>query len=195
MFNLIKKTNNRGVMLIDILVASVIFIIIAAAILSIYVTGTDMWDIARHKTDLQAQARQALNSMVAELRNATRVSTQIPSPNLVIPAPPDNNSITFCLPEDNDGDGFITDSNGSIEWGTTNPIIYQYIPAQKVLKRIDAGQESTLANDVSSVQFIDITIDSQLFLNELKIILVLNKSTPKQRDITVTASTMINLRN
>jgi len=195
MFNLIKKMDRRGFTLIEILVASIILTIISAVVFGVYIAGTDLWDVTRLQADLQAQARQVLDSMTSELRSATRTSTQIPSPNLSIPAVPNNNSITFYLPGDNDGDGLITDANGDIEWDTGNPISYQFDTGQEIIKRLESGQETILAQFVSSVQFQDITIDPMLFLDEVKIDLTLNKSTPKQRDISITASAVINFRN
>ncbi len=195
MFNLIKKMDRRGFTLIEILVATIVFTIISAVVFGVYIAGTDLWDVTRLQADLQAQARQVLNSMISELRNATRTSTQIPSPNLSIPAVPNNDSITFYLPGDNDGDGIITDANGDIEWDTGNPIIYQFDIGQKVIKRLENGQETILAQFISSVQFQDISIDPTLFLDEIKINLTLIKSTPKQRDISITASAVINFRN
>jgi hypothetical protein len=155
----------------------------------------DTWESGRLQADLQAQARVALNNMVSELRNATRTSTQNPSPNLIIPSAPNNKNITFNLPVDKDNNGLITDANGIIEWDTNNAIQYQYIPGQEQLRRLEKGNQAILANNVSDIQFIDHGIDSSLSLNELKIILNLNKTTPKQRNISVTLSTILNLRN
>jgi prepilin-type N-terminal cleavage/methylation domain-containing protein len=187
--------DNRGFTLIEIIIVSLVFMVISAGIFGIYFTGTDLWDIARSQADLQAQARLALNSMVKELRNATRTSTQSPSPNISIPAIPNNSSMTFCLPTDSDGNGLITDSNGEIEWGTSSPILYQYDAGQNRLSRFQGGQETIISQFVTGVQFIDITMDSSLFLDELKVILTLTRSTPKQRNLTITTSMIVSLRN
>lgn len=191
MFNL----NNRGFTLMEILVASAILVLVLGVLYGIYFSGLDIWDTVKLRTDLQAQARVALNLMVAELRNATRTSTQNPSPNLIIPSVPNNKDIQFHLPQDKDGDGKITDANGIIEWDTNSTIQYQYIPGLKRLRRLENGVQTVLSQDVSDIQFIDINIDPTLNISEIKIILALSKLTPKQRNVSVTLSSIISLRN
>lgn len=190
----LRKRRN-GLTLIEILVATVISTVVIAMIYAIYQSGNDLWETKRYQTDLQAAARLALNEMAAELKEATRTSTQNPSPNLSIPSQPNNKDITFCLPGDKDGNGLITDANGLIEWITNNPIQYQYIPGQKKLRRLEGGQQRILSNDVTDVQFIDNGIDSSLYLTELKIILTLTKTTPRQRTLSITQSARVRLRN
>ncbi|MFH1678399.1 MAG: hypothetical protein ABH914_02135, partial [Candidatus Omnitrophota bacterium] len=155
----------------------------------------ETWDIAVEQADLQAQARNALRYMVTELRNATRTSTQNPSPNLSIPSEPNNKQIQFYLPEDKDENGLITDANGQIEWGTSNMIHYQYIPGQKELRRLEKGEQKIFARNISDVQFIDINIDSSLAIDELKIVLTLGKVTKKNRNLSVTLTSIVALRN
>jgi hypothetical protein len=103
--------------------------------------------------------------------------------------------VHFHLPEDEDGNGLITDANGKIEWDTNDSIDYQYIPGQHVLRRLEKGQQRELVQDVSDVQFIDADIDPTLSPYEVKIILTLSKVTPKQRNISITLSSIVRLRN
>lgn len=193
--NFIKKRNNLGFTLIEILLTSTVLILVLSLMYSIYFAGLDAWDAARLKADLQAQARAAMNFMVSELRNATRTSSQNPSPNASIPSTPNNKSMQFHLPEDKDDDGLITDSNGNTEWNTNDTIQYQYIPGQKLLRRLEKGEQRILSQDVSDVQFIDIGIDPALYMNEIKIILTLDKMTPKQRNISIILTSIVKLRN
>lgn len=195
MYDSIKQKANTGFTLVEILVATSIFIASLGIIYSIYFSGLDIWEIGRYQAELQAQARIALNYMVSELRNATRTSTQNPSPNLSIPSVPNNKDMAFYLPQDSDDDGFITDANGDIEWETDNRIQYQYIPGQKELRRLEKGVQRILARDVTDVQFIDINIDPTLSINELRIILALTKTTTRQRNISITFSSIVALRN
>jgi len=195
MYKSLRQRNKSGFTLVEIIIAASIFVIAIGMMYGVYISGVDIYDIARYQAELQAQARYALNYMVSELLNATRTSTQDPSPNLSIPSKPNNKSIHFRLPEDKDGDGLITDSDGNIEWNTNDPIDYQYIPGQKVLRRLEKGEQIILARDVEGVQFIDIDIDSTLGINELKIILTLTKTTPRGRDVSVTLCGIVRLRN
>jgi prepilin-type N-terminal cleavage/methylation domain-containing protein len=190
-----KNKSKSGFTLVEILIVTAISLVVGGMILRIYISSSNIWDENVLQADLQARARNALNFMVNELRNATRTSTQNPSPNLSIPSTPNNKSIHFHLPEDKDGNSYITDADGDLEWDTNDSIDYQYVPGQKILRRLEKGEQVILANNVSDVQFIDAGIDSSLYLDELKIILTLQKSTPKQRSVSVTLTAMVNLRN
>ncbi|MCX5702173.1 MAG: prepilin-type N-terminal cleavage/methylation domain-containing protein [Candidatus Omnitrophica bacterium] len=195
MQNLIKYRRNSGFTLVEVLFASAISIAVLGIMYGSYISSFEAFDIASEQADLQAQARIALRYMVSELRNATRTSTQNPSPNLSIPSEPNNKQIQFYLPEDKDEDGLITDANGQIEWGTNNMIHYQYIPGQEELQRLEKGEHKIFARNVSDVQFIDIDIDSSLAIDELKIVLTLGKTTKKNRNLSVTLTSIVALRN
>jgi prepilin-type N-terminal cleavage/methylation domain-containing protein len=191
-----EKRDISGFTLIEILISSAIAAIILSAIFSIYKTGSDLWDIKSSQADLQGRARVAIEQMTKELKSATRTSSRIPSPNLIIPAAPNNINITFYLPNDLDADGRITDNTtGLIEWDTNNAIQYQYDSGEKTLTRLADSTTATIARDVTDIQFIDASIDSQLYLTELKIILTLTKTTPSQRMITTAQTSMVKLRN
>ena len=199
MRNSIKQNNNTGFQtgftMVEALVASAIFIATLVIIYGIFFSGLDVWGTGSAQADLQAQARTALNYMLSELRNATRTSTQVPSPNLSIPPLPNNYDITLYLPEDIDGDGLITDANGQIEYNTGNPIQYRYFLAENEIRRLDNFGQTVFARDVADIQFIDINIDPTLSLNELRIILTLNRTTERQRSISITLSSIVALRN
>lgn len=195
MRRLIKQKSYAGFTLIEALVVTAILFFALEIFYAIYLSGLEIRETTLCQNELQSQARIGLKFMVSELRNATRTSMQNPSPNLSIPSTPNNTDIQFYLPEDKDNDGLITDENGDIEWATNNPIQYQYIAGLEVLRRLEKGVQKILAHDVNEVQFIDIDIDPILSINELKIILTLNKTTSRGRDISVTLSAIVALRN
>lgn len=190
-----KLTRARGFTAVELVVATAVLAVVMSLMLGIYISGLRVWDLAREEADLRAQARQAMEFMVSELRNATRTSTRNPSPNLSIPSSPNNKNINFRLPADNNGDGLLTDANGQIEWDTNNPIDYQYVPGQRLLRRLEKGAQTVIAEDVQDIQFIDIGIDPTLSVFELRIILTLNKTTERQRSISATLSSIVRLRN
>ncbi|HNX81876.1 MAG TPA: prepilin-type N-terminal cleavage/methylation domain-containing protein [Candidatus Omnitrophota bacterium] len=185
----------RGFTLVEVLIASAISIIVLASIYSSYRAGLDLWENAENTVDLESQARRAMTSMVSELRNATRTSTQNPSPNASITSGPNLKQMDFVLPEDKNGDGYITDASGAVEWATSNHIQYKFIPGQKYLRRQEQGDLQVLAYDVSNVQFFDITSDPTLSLNEIRIVLTLTKTTPRKRTMTFTLTSVVKLRN
>jgi prepilin-type N-terminal cleavage/methylation domain-containing protein len=196
----VKK--NSGFTLIEALVASAISLMAISMIYSIYLSGNDAWDARRYQAEIQAQGRLAMDMMVKELRETTRMSTQNPSPNLVIPSSPNNKQIDFYLPtyENITVNGTNTsvvhlDTDSAIEWDHGNKIQYQYVPGQKMLRRLEKGNFTTIALNVTDVQFIDQGIDPTLFNNELKILLSIARTTAKQRNITMNFTGMVRLRN
>ncbi len=192
------RKKNRGLTLIEILVASALGLMVIAMIYSLYASGNDLWEIKRYQTDLQAQGRQIMQSLMTELRKTTRTSAQVPSPNLIIPLSPNNNNITFYLPQTNNGTVATNATTGAIVWQLANPVVYLYDATnQQVLRReaVDPSGNRTIGNDVTNIQFIDNKIDGSLYLNELKIILSLLTKTPRQRTIAMTFSSIVRLRN
>jgi len=190
-----KQNRNSGFTLIEVMIASFIFIMILGVILNIYLSGSEVYENSKIQTDLQAQARMGSNSMVNELSNATKTTPPggLTFPNILIPPAPGNNTITFYLPT------YIMDvitlkprvsinSTGIIAWNNT-PIIYQFNSNQRTLVRVSNGVQTILARDVSSVQFINVSG------TEISVVLALSKTTPKQRNITITLSSIIRLRN
>lgn len=190
-----RSKSGAGVTMVEVLVASGLLALAMAMLLNIYVSGLKSWEQTRDESQLLTSVRQALYLMTTELRNATRTSTQNPSPNLSIPSTPNNKSIQFYVPEDKNGDGLLTDANGAIEWGTNNVIQYQYVPGQRLLRRLEKGVQRTIADDVSDIQFIDRTIDPSLSMTELRIVLTLSMTTDRQRQLTVTRTATVRLRN
>ncbi|MCM8788083.1 MAG: hypothetical protein NC935_08575 [Candidatus Omnitrophica bacterium] len=181
--------------LIEVVISSGIIITIFFLVYNWYFSTTNLTETTKIKTELQAKARYAMQFMINELKNTTRTSTQNPSPNLVIPSKPNNKSVHFYLPKkDSKGDINLTDDN-NIEWDSDNQIKYEYIPGQKILRRLEKGNQKILANYVTDVQFIDHNIESSLALNEVKIILTLSKETKKNRNVELTLTGIVNLRN
>jgi len=195
----LKKTKYLlGLTLIEILIASALTTIVIIIIYSIYAAGNDIWEIKRYQTDLKAQGRQVISEVVTELRKTTRASFQAPSPNLIITAYPNNNNITFYLPQVANNSVVTNATDGSIVWAMNNTIRYVFDSSTKSVKRletIDPAGNRTMAHDVTNIQFIDNSINGSLYLDELKVLVTLAKTTPRQRNISTTLSSVIKLRN
>ena len=84
---------------------------------------------------------------------------------------------------------------GNTEWDLANPVQYTYVPAQRQLVRIRAGEQVLLATDVTGVAFADATLDPTLYRNEVKVTLTLQKTTPQRRTVSATAAELVKLRN
>lgn len=187
--------NQNGFTITEAMVTVVILLLISAIMLLSIMQGSEIWQLINSQSDLRTIARNAMTSMAQELQMATRTSSENPSPNLTIPSAPNNGSIDFYLPFDADGNGFIFDALGNTEWEKDNKIQYQYVPGLKQLRRLEKGDHRVIANNVSSIQFEDNSINPLLYNNELKIVLTLNKQTPQRRTVSVTLTSIVKLRN
>jgi type II secretory pathway pseudopilin PulG len=181
-----RQKGKCGFTLVEVLVASGIFILTLGIIYAMHIAGLEIWETGRTQAELQAKARVALDYMVSELRNATRTSAQVPSPNLSIPPAPNNNQITFYL---------LTGTGSQKTWDTSNPIQYRYLPDQGLIRRSDNSGQRILAQGVAGIQFFDINIDPLLSIDEVRIVLSLAKTTLRRRDISITLSSLAALRN
>jgi len=191
----LKQKGDRGFSLVEVMVASLIFLMILGTILNIYISGSEVYENNKIQADLQAQARMGLNSMASELSNATKINPPggVTFPNIFIPPAPGNTTMTLYLPT------YVIDmvtlkprvsinAAGGIVWNNT-PIVYQYDAGQRTLARVSNGVQTILARDVASVQFTNVSS------TEINVTLTLSKLTPKQRNIIITLSSVIKLRN
>lgn len=185
----------RGFTLAEILVATSIFAVVSALMLSFFVQGSNLWQLITNQSDLRSIARNAMSYMTQELQKTTRTSSEIPSPNLSIPSKPNNNSIDFYLPRDIDGNGLIINAVGNTEWDKSNKIQYQYVPGLKRLRRLENGNQYVIANNVALIEFEDNSINPALYNNELKIILTLQRLMSQNRTVSVTLTSIVKLRN
>lgn len=191
----------EGFTLAEVLVTASILAVIGLIMLSFLTQGLNLWQVITTQSDVRSYARNAMNYMTQELRNATSTSGENPPkknenpPNLSIPSKPNNNSIDFYLPVDQDSNGLIIDATGATEWDKSNKIQYQYIPGLKRLRRLEKGNQYIIADNVTSIKFEDNSINSALYDNELKIILTVEGLTPQRRSASVSLTSIVKLRN
>ncbi len=184
-----------GFTFVETLVAGGILVVLASMATLWATGGINLWWTSNTQTDVRMTTQQAIARMADELRNATRASTVLPSPNIVIPPAPNNTSMTFYLPADIDGNGLIVDATGNIEWDMLNPIQYVYDPGTREILRLGGGQTVVIAHDVQSAQMDDQSTDASLSLNEVRLNVVLQKTTPQQRTVSATSISVVKLRN
>lgn len=126
----------KGFTLIEILVSIAILSIVIAGIFAVLNIGDMTWHSDMGLVDLQQQARQAMDSMVREIRqtNTNPVEGNI---SIVLAS-----EITFSIPPQNYGDAWI------------GPIRY-YLDTQKdqIIREYPTGTTKVLANDINSLNF------------------------------------------
>ncbi len=183
-----------GFTLMEMMVVIGILSVVGGLALQLLSQMSDFWDVASVRTDLRTTAQTAANLITHDLVNATRKGAGSP-PNLVIPAPPANTSFQCYAPADLDGNGLIIDGTGNLEWDMITPVQFQYVAASRQVRRIVGAGNQVVAQDVQSATFDDQSTDPTLYADEVRIRLTLQRTTPRQRTVTVSSSTIVKLRN
>jgi Tfp pilus assembly protein PilV len=133
----------RGLTILETLISILIFSIIAVALGLAVVAGKN----ALFTNDIPAQLRQnllfAIVSMSQELRQTAPAKTSLGANS-------SSNSITFQIPNDNNGDGLVVDAFGNIEWSVN--ITYARNGAN-ALTRTQGGTTSVVSSNISALQF------------------------------------------
>ncbi|MDD5059738.1 MAG: prepilin-type N-terminal cleavage/methylation domain-containing protein [Candidatus Omnitrophica bacterium] len=133
----------KGLTLIEILAAILIFSIIMIAIGLTVVAGKNSLFTSDTPTKLRQNLLFSIMSISRELRETAPART-----NLAAGA--SSNSITFQVPFDNNADGVVVDAVGNIEWGAN--ITYSLNAANQLI-RTQGANLSIIASDITGLQF------------------------------------------
>ena len=139
MRKILQRLNGKGLTLIEITIVVFLFSIIMAAMFSVLATGRSSWDAGESQIGVQQAARNGLDSMIKELRQAAT--------STIIGVPLDGaayNSITFQIPASISEAGINWSSNIQYSLGGLNG---------KQLVRTQAGSQTVLANNISALSF------------------------------------------
>ncbi|MBN2097075.1 MAG: prepilin-type N-terminal cleavage/methylation domain-containing protein [Candidatus Omnitrophica bacterium] len=194
------KINKFGLTLIEALVSIAIFTVVVGVIYLFFMVGIGSWELGSARTDLQAQARSAVDIMVAELKNVNRGN---PSRGITILPAPNNDKITFYLPDIDINGAVIIGAGGDIQWPVDDAeyIEYKYLLNSKQLVREDKAvrdgitEAGVIANEVSGISFIDAGIDGSLYADEVNIVLNLEKTNLRGRTLSFSMRAAVKLRN
>jgi len=106
----------RGLTLIEVVIASLVFSVIVLVTLGLWVTAGDASDTATRDADLHQRGRLLLDELTRTLAQAKILNVSTTPGSLTL-----NASVLFQLPVDWDGDGDAVNAAGAIEWGAPNP--------------------------------------------------------------------------
>lgn len=133
----------RGFTAFETLVSMLIFSIIAVALGLTVAAGRNSLFTSDIPTQLRQNLLFAIVTMNRELRQTAPSRTDIAASSSA-------NSITFQIPNDNNGDGTVVDTIGNIEWGTT--ITYARNGANE-LTRTQGGTTTIVSPNITGLQF------------------------------------------
>jgi hypothetical protein len=104
--------------------------------------------------------------------------------------------ITLRLPVDSDKDGVPDLGLGGITW-SADPVTFKVEPVDGKLRLIrdESSDIIVLAENVKSVSFMDYTIDTDLYMDEIKIILELEETDATGKTTNMVFTSTVNLRN
>ncbi len=166
-----------GTLLVEILVAVLVFLLLMGIVLSILVTGRNAWHIEDTGVELQQELRKAMTILVEDLRQTSSVK--------IIDVPPNGNpytSITFQIP--------ATVTSGYTLWGDSTQFRLGGLNGKQLLKRVGLD-ESVVANNIVSLEFSRALATRDI----LKVVLQAEKNTLKGTQITTNLDFQVKLRN
>jgi len=171
----------KGLTLIEILVATVISTILIFAVFQVMEVGRSSWFRADVVVELRQEIIKTFMRMESELKETRPAQISLGSGT-------SGSSLTFKIPQDNNGDGTILDASGNIEW--SGNITYALNGANQIT-RTASGLTSILANNVVSLQFTRPTSP----VNILQIDITVRKTSVLGTQLQDTGQIMIKMRN
>lgn len=181
-----------GLSLIEILIVVAIILIIGGASFGLLSAGNISWHSSSTALTVEQELRRGIVFMTEELERA--------GSSVIVGVPADGkgyNSISFRVPQDNDGNGNILNkTTGNIEW--SNAIVYQLVYNASLgsyqLTRTQGSSTRVLANYLPTPQSFQIK-RSQSTPNNLEIELEVQKKSPLGHTINRSISSRVTLRN
>lgn len=180
------RSKSGGWTLLELIMAGSVLLIVVAAAFNFLNVQTDLWEYSTTQTDTRSDLERALDAMARELRNARRV-TPGSSPSITIPNAPGNTTMTLYIPD------AVDTATGAVTW--SDAIQYVYDSPSQQLRRVQDGDTRILASNVTAATFTDKAIDNTLYANEVKVAVTLQRTTPHQRTVTASGSSIVRLRN
>lgn len=134
----------RGFTLVEIMVTSVVLAILIVSLFLVLSIGQRSWLSADVSIQLRQEIARGIINMGQELKESSPAKI-----NLTLNS--SSNSITFKIPNDNNGDGSVVDASGNIEWSQN--ITYSLNASSQVIRAVSGGATTILANNITSLQF------------------------------------------
>ena len=147
--------NNRGVTLVEIMIAVALVAGISSIIIATMAAGRQTWQVESARMSTSMELRRGLDSLSRELVSTriADINTELPALDLWYVMPTDVPTLTFQVPNvivDGGGNRVIQlDGGGNVVF--SNLITYSVVAGQ--LLRTQNGATQVLANGVSQLRF------------------------------------------
>ena len=133
----------RAFSLVEVLVSLIIVSILVFALFSVMDVGSNSWFSADASVQLRQEIIKVFMTMERELKETRPAQINLTSGS-------SSSSLTFKIPQDNDGDSTILDASGNVEW--SGNIVYALNGSGQII-RTASGSSSILAQNIASLQF------------------------------------------
>jgi len=167
----LKKINNKGLSLIELMVVLVVLSLIILGLVTFFTGGARSWILGQSQLSAQRNARQAIDQMVREIRHGELISAGSTS-----------TSITVVIPAFEGAAGYsVTYSWSEIDWEPIN--------------RIVSGTNPVI-NNVISLNFIYTYPSGSTDISDVsKVNILLEVDFDKDSNPDITLNSDVNLRN
>lgn len=133
----------KGFTLIEVMVSAAILLILIFALFSVMNISRSAWFGGDVSAELRQEIIKSFARMESELKE-TRPS------QISLSSGATNASLTFKLPQDNNGDGTILDSLGNIEWSAN---ITYALNSNHEITRTFGNQTAIISRNINSLLF------------------------------------------
>lgn len=187
---LFKRQNIAGFSLLEVLIVAAIGAILVGILAASLIQFRSIFQTGDVSVGLQQEMRLAMQYMTSELRRTSLAQMAITqnSPDV------GTDSILYHLPIDSDADGLPDLVSDVLQWDSVDITISVDSATSSLIKSM-GGSNAILGHNVTSVRFINHALDAALNLNELKIILTLQKTGKDGRLFTLASAAIIDMRN
>ena len=142
----------RGFTIIEVVISAVIISLLIVAAFMVLEAGRGSWISGDIRTELRKEIIRVFMSMERELRETSPVSGG-PSARINLNYGETNNSLSFQIPQDINGDGRVIDALGALEW--SGNITYSRNGNNQIIRTAPDGSVSVLAatRNITGLEF------------------------------------------
>lgn len=171
----------KGFTLLETLISCVILNVLVFTIFQTMYIGRESWATGGVTLELRQEIIKTFIKMEKELKETRSAETNLASGA-------SSASLTFKIPQDNNGDGTILDTSANVEW---SPNITYARNGDNQITRTDSLGTTVLANNISNLEF-SRPISP---VNILQIDLTVNKTSATGRQFVDSGQIKIKMRN